>query len=86
MLVIGRSYELSIQVEVAITGVGEMTKLAEEMMEYEDEDETSEDAMTGSETKAAGATGTKLTEEMTEKPEAAGEAKTAAEAAGTGVT
>ena len=39
MLVIGRSYELSIQVEVAIT------KLAEEMMEYKDEDETCSHAL-----------------------------------------
>ena len=30
MLVIGRSYELSIQVDEMITGVDEMTKLAEE--------------------------------------------------------
>ena len=39
--------------EVTKTGAGEMTKLAEEMKEYEDEDEISEDAMTGSETEAA---------------------------------
>ena len=33
MLVIGRSYELSIQVDETITGADEMTKSAEETME-----------------------------------------------------
>ena len=65
MLVIGRSYGFldSIQ-DVTITGVGKMTKLAEEIMEYEGETSKEEEEATtgletgkGDETAITGATG-----------------------------